>query len=202
VRLKCTVLFCRISETWNLTTFDFAMAFVTFTALPSVSTSPSISRASHTKRARSIASPRRCRRRVPCATLEQPATAISPPPSPPSGGYNWVDQWYPVMFERDVLDDVPYPFSIFEHKLVLFRTRPGEYSVLDDRCSHRLAPLSEGRIIPAPHNNNSGSDDGKVIECAYHGWSFKGCGECACIPQLTVGATIPRHGSAIRKTLM
>lgn len=172
------------------------MAFATFNFLPTVSTSPASSRAAQQKRARSILTPRRCRR-IPCATLEQPAartdTTSSPSSVLPSEGYNWENQWYPVSFERDVLDDVPYAFSVFDRKLVLFRTRPGEYSILDDRCSHRLAPLSEGRIIPSP---NSGDDTvEKVIECAYHGWSFKGCGGCACIPQLTDGAKIPRRSS-------
>jgi pheophorbide a oxygenase len=41
-----------------------------------------------------------------------------------------------------------------------------------DMCPHRLAPLSEGRI-----------DEQGCIQCCYHGWSFKGDGSCARIPQ-------------------
>ena len=41
-----------------------------------------------------------------------------------------------------------------------------------DMCPHRLASLSEGRI-----------DEQGCIQCCYHGWSFKGDGSCARIPQ-------------------
>jgi len=48
-----------------------------------------------------------------------------------------------------------------------------------DRCPHRLAPISAGRII----------DD--QIECAYHGWRFDTEGRPAAIPALGDGATLP-----------
>ncbi len=77
-------------------------------------------------------------------------------------------------------------------ELVLFRSAPGRWSVLDDRCSHRLAPLSEGRVTQLPDAESGEA----VLECAYHGWSFKSCGQCARIPQIekgNSGATIPRR---------
>lgn len=43
---------------------------------------------------------------------------------------------------------------------------------MQDVCPHRLAPLSEGRI----------EADGR-LHCAYHGWAFDGCGQCAAVPQ-------------------
>lgn len=43
-----------------------------------------------------------------------------------------------------------------------------------DACSHRLAPLSQGRIDPG-----SG-----CIECPYHGWQFDCDGKVSAIPQL------------------
>ena len=45
---------------------------------------------------------------------------------------------------------------------------------INNRCPHRLAPLSEGRIEPA---------DGSLY-CNYHGWRFDGQGACRGIPQL------------------
>ena len=41
-----------------------------------------------------------------------------------------------------------------------------------DKCPHRLAPLTEGRI------NEEG-----LLECPYHGWAFSGGGDCEVIPQ-------------------
>ena len=48
-----------------------------------------------------------------------------------------------------------------------------KWSVLRDVCSHRLAPLSQGRI-----DTKSG-----CIECPYHGWQFSTHGTCVKILQ-------------------
>ncbi len=45
-----------------------------------------------------------------------------------------------------------------------------------DRCPHRLAPLSEGRV----------NEEGR-LECPYHGWTFNGDGSCHSIPQEAPG---------------
>ena len=54
-----------------------------------------------------------------------------------------------------------------------------------DRCSHRLAPLSEGRIT------------GGCIECPYHGWAFDGAGTCVRVPQQAEGGKFSDRRSAI-----
>ncbi len=46
----------------------------------------------------------------------------------------------------------------------------GEVVVLEDRCPHRLAPLSAGAVV------------GATLECAYHGWRFEGSGRCVEVP--------------------
>lgn len=48
-----------------------------------------------------------------------------------------------------------------------------QFSVMRDVCSHKLAPLSQGRV----------NRDTKCIECPYHGWQFDADGTLACIPQ-------------------
>lgn len=103
--------------------------------------------------------------------------------------FKWREQWYAVCFEVDVPHEEPYPFSLFDTRLVLFRVSPGKFSVLDDRCSHRLAPLSEGRIT-----RQSAVAEAQ-LECAYHGWSFGGCGTCTRIPQFNEGEPIPRRAN-------
>lgn len=104
--------------------------------------------------------------------------------------FNWVESWYPILAEEDAPIDEPYPFTLFDSNYVLFRVAPGRWSVLDDRCSHRLAPLSEGRIVQDPNTNES------ELECAYHGWGFAGCGSCTRIPQLESDARIPKRAHA------
>jgi len=60
---------------------------------------------------------------------------------------------------------------------VLFRGANGEPAALLDRCPHRNAPLSLGRLV-----------EGGRLECRYHGWQFEGGGRCALIPGLTGGS--------------
>jgi nitrite reductase/ring-hydroxylating ferredoxin subunit len=50
----------------------------------------------------------------------------------------------------------------------------GEWAVMRDYCSHRGAPLSQGRVDP----------NTKCIECPYHGWQFSADGACTKVPQL------------------
>lgn len=54
------------------------------------------------------------------------------------------------------------------------------WTVQADACSHRLAPLSQGRVDP-----NTG-----CVECPYHGWQFDSEGNVTAIPQLDGGRTM------------
>ena len=89
--------------------------------------------------------------------------------------FDWRNQWYPVHFARDLPEGKPQRVYIFDEPIVVLK-RPGEQGVvaLRDRCPHRAAALSEGRMTP----------DGQ-LQCAYHGWSFDGdSGICTNIPQV------------------
>jgi vanillate O-demethylase monooxygenase subunit len=50
----------------------------------------------------------------------------------------------------------------------------------EDRCPHRLAPLSAGSV----------DDDGRLV-CRYHGWGFDEAGACAAIPANREGGPVP-----------
>lgn len=54
------------------------------------------------------------------------------------------------------------------------------WSVAVDACTHRLAPLSQGRVNP----------ETSCIECPYHGWQFDSEGNICSIPQLEVDKSI------------
>jgi len=58
------------------------------------------------------------------------------------------------------------------HAMVLFRDARGAAVALEDRCAHRNAPLSIGKVA-----------DGS-LECAYHGWRYDGQGRVAEVPAL------------------
>lgn len=93
--------------------------------------------------------------------------------------FDWRNCWYPVTFLRDLPQDAPYPFSLYDEPLVLFCDGAGSPVCLRDRCSHRAARLSDGRVV----------DGG--IECLYHGWQYEGDGQCRHIPQLRDRIGIP-----------
>lgn len=101
-----------------------------------------------------------------------------------SRNFSWTERWFPILFEEDFDASVPYAFTIWERNLVMYRDEAGKYVVMNDVCTHRAAPLSEGRITT--------SKTGKtVLECPYHGWAFDCTGSCVCIPQLKEEQKIP-----------
>jgi phenylpropionate dioxygenase-like ring-hydroxylating dioxygenase large terminal subunit len=59
-----------------------------------------------------------------------------------------------------------------QHPLVLFRDPQGSARALEDRCAHRNAPLSMGRVR------------GGRIECGYHGWTYGADGTLDEVPAL------------------
>jgi phenylpropionate dioxygenase-like ring-hydroxylating dioxygenase large terminal subunit len=86
--------------------------------------------------------------------------------------------WYPVAYLPDLDRTKPTPFTLLGVDIVLWwNASGGQWQAVVDQCSHRLVPLSEGRIAA----------DG-CLECPYHGWTFDGTGACKHIPQQEPGA--------------
>lgn len=77
--------------------------------------------------------------------------------------------WWPVALSRE-LQRQPLGCTLLGVPLVIFRDAEGVPAVLPDRCPHRFAPLSAGRVR-----------DGQ-IECPYHGWRLDVQGRCAHLP--------------------
>jgi phenylpropionate dioxygenase-like ring-hydroxylating dioxygenase large terminal subunit len=76
--------------------------------------------------------------------------------------------WHPVA-GRDAVGDAPKAVRLLGQDLVLWRGAEG-LAVFDDRCPHRGAALSLGRVV------------GGELQCAYHGWCFDAAGACRSIP--------------------
>ena len=83
-----------------------------------------------------------------------------------------LDAWYAAC-RGDDLRDGPIARTIFDAPVVLFRDGAGRVGALLDRCAHRNAPLSLGRVDEAGH-----------LACPYHGWRFDGTGACREVPGL------------------
>ncbi|MCB1136026.1 MAG: Rieske 2Fe-2S domain-containing protein, partial [Chlamydiia bacterium] len=80
-----------------------------------------------------------------------------------------MNTWY-LLCGSGCLKRKPRRFYFLGRPIVLFKTANGEPAALLDRCSHRGAPLSEGRV------------EGNCVTCPYHGWSFDPSGQCTSLP--------------------
>lgn len=90
----------------------------------------------------------------------------------PQDEMQWTKQWYAVAVENLTDPSRPAPIQLLGQDLVLWRDGAGEWRCFQDRCPHRAAPLSEGKIW----------EDGTLM-CSYHGWRFDSSGACTRIPQ-------------------
>ncbi|XP_072958277.1 flavonoid 8-hydroxylase 2, chloroplastic-like isoform X2 [Typha angustifolia] len=107
------------------------------------------------------------------ATTTTTETAAIPFDDADEGKFDWYSQWYPVAPVADLDKRAPHAKTVMGLDLVVWWDRAaGKWQVFDDRCPHRLAPLSEGRIDPRGR-----------LQCVYHGWCFDGNGSCKYIPQ-------------------
>lgn len=77
--------------------------------------------------------------------------------------------WYAALLS-DQLKTKPVQRVIMQELIVLFRDAKGQAKALLDRCPHRNALLSQGRI------------EAGRIACPYHGWTFNGQGERTDVP--------------------
>lgn len=88
------------------------------------------------------------------------------------------EAWYPVYYLKDLDKTKLSRFTLLGTDLVIWwDTSEQSWRAFEDKCPHRLAPLSQGRI------NEAG-----LLECPYHGWTFSGTGQCDRIPQQVEGA--------------
>eukprot|EP00882_Tetradesmus_deserticola_P029936 GHRQ01033572.1.p1 GENE.GHRQ01033572.1~~GHRQ01033572.1.p1 ORF type:complete len:304 (+),score=124.47 GHRQ01033572.1:348-1259(+) len=91
-----------------------------------------------------------------------------------SGSFNWHRAWYPVAIVSQLHEARPTATQLLGMDMVIWRDGNGSWVVFEDRCPHRLAPLSEGRLEPATGH----------LMCSYHGWQFDSQGKCTSIPQI------------------
>lgn len=88
--------------------------------------------------------------------------------------------WHPVARSEDVGTEPQSVMLLGEHWCLV--RIDGVLTALPDRCPHRFAPLSAGRVV-----------DG-TLECGYHGYRFSPDGTCVEIPAIGASAT---NGGAI-----
>ncbi|HIK46330.1 MAG TPA: Rieske 2Fe-2S domain-containing protein [Leptolyngbyaceae cyanobacterium M65_K2018_010] len=126
------------------------------------------------------------------ATQDPPTPQLSAQPialapgGPDPNRFDWAEAWYPVAYVEDLDRQRPSRFTLLERDIVIWWDAQGQaWRVFEDKCPHRLAPLSEGRV------NEAG-----WLECPYHGWAFSGSGACEQIPQQPADTSANRSARA------
>lgn len=77
--------------------------------------------------------------------------------------------WYVAAWDHEVGRSMLRRI-ILDEPVVLFRTTEGKAVALEDRCCHRQAPLSMGKLV------------GNIVVCPYHGLQYDPSGACVKIP--------------------
>lgn len=95
----------------------------------------------------------------------------------------------PLYFSKDLKLGSSTPLVVHGKPYVLWKNSTGQVSLLSNRCPHRGARLSDGKV----HN---------VITCPYHGWEFDTNGACVNIPQMpnNKNFNIPKACNALNFT--
>jgi vanillate O-demethylase monooxygenase subunit len=78
--------------------------------------------------------------------------------------------WYVAAWSDEIEAAKPFAASILDEPIVIYRSARGHLAALEDRCVHRLAPLSLGRC------------EGERLRCMYHGILYDPDGKVAEIP--------------------
>jgi phenylpropionate dioxygenase-like ring-hydroxylating dioxygenase large terminal subunit len=78
--------------------------------------------------------------------------------------------WYVAAIDDELIDGRLLNRTLLGQPVLLYRGESGGLFALNDRCPHRGALLSRGRL------------EGDAVRCMYHGIKFDGSGKCVQIP--------------------
>jgi phenylpropionate dioxygenase-like ring-hydroxylating dioxygenase large terminal subunit len=91
------------------------------------------------------------------------------------------DRWYAVLESREVGRRKPVGVTRLGERLVFWRGTDGAVHCLKERCAHRGAALSAGRVA------------GDCVACPFHGFRFDPEGRCRLIPANGRAAGVPER---------
>lgn len=81
------------------------------------------------------------------------------------------NSWYVAAWADELTPGQPITRRLLDDPVVLWRDAQGQAHALLNRCPHRFALLSDGRVM----------EDG-TLQCPYHGLQFDGAGHCTLNP--------------------
>ena len=97
------------------------------------------------------------------------------------------NQWYAVLESKEVLKGKLMGVTRFGEKLVFWRRKNGDVICLRDKCAHRGAMLSIGKIC----------DKGEKVKCPFHGLRYDKSGRCTRIPAYGKNTPVPEQFKVI-----
>lgn len=101
----------------------------------------------------------------------------------------WVrNAWYVVAWTHELEPGRILARTVVDQPLALYRTGDGAIVAFEDRCCHRFAPLTMGRL------------EGDDLRCMYHGLKFAPDGRCIEIPgqpRIPQSASVRRYPTAV-----
>jgi len=78
--------------------------------------------------------------------------------------------WYVAAWSHEISAERPAGVRILNEPIVIWRSAAGDLTAFEDRCIHRLAPLSLGRC------------EGERLRCMYHGLLYDRTGRVVEVP--------------------
>lgn len=90
------------------------------------------------------------------------------------------NQWYVVLESKEIPAARPVGAMRLGEKMVFWRDSSGRPACLVDRCPHRGAALSAGKLV------------GDHLQCPFHGFEFDASGACRLVPANGRSAAVPR----------
>jgi vanillate O-demethylase monooxygenase subunit len=78
--------------------------------------------------------------------------------------------WYVAAWDYELIDGKLLSRTLLEEHVLVYKGDSGKVVAMNDRCPHRGALLSKGRL------------EGDAVRCMYHGIKYDASGRCAQIP--------------------
>ncbi len=101
--------------------------------------------------------------------------------------------WYAAAWANELKPGELLARTICGDQLVFWRDSAGKVCAVEDRCCHRLYPLSRGSI------------KGDLIKCGYHGFEYDCTGKCVHVPsqqQIPANAKVRHYAVAERHSVI
>jgi len=91
------------------------------------------------------------------------------------------DQWYAILDSKELKLNKPIGVTRIREKLVLWRCENGKVNCIFDKCCHRGASLSLGKVV------------NDQIVCPFHGFHYDSTGKVTLIPANGKNSEVPQR---------